>query len=69
MVYWPTLLEVCFRYYKGYESCQEFCGVQLASAAMLRPNFKLWPFYRWSLDFIGQIHSASSKGHHFVSNV
>ena len=22
--YWPTLLDDCFRYYKGYEVCQKF---------------------------------------------
>jgi transposase InsO family protein len=40
--------------------------VQLAPAAMLHPIIKLWPFHGWTLDFIGQIHPASSKGHRFV---
>jgi IS30 family transposase len=40
--------------------------VQLAPAAMLHPIIKPWPFHGWALDFIGQIHPTSSKGHRFV---
>jgi hypothetical protein len=36
------------------------------SAAMLHPIIKPWPFRGWGLDFIGQIHPLSSKGHRFV---
>ena len=38
----------------------------LALAAMLHPIVKPWPFRGWGLDFIGQIHPASSRGHRFV---
>jgi hypothetical protein len=40
--------------------------VQLAHVAMLHPISKPWLFCRWALDFIGQIHPASSKGLRFV---
>jgi transposase InsO family protein len=40
--------------------------VQLAPATMLHPIIKPWLFHGWALDFIGQIHPASSKGHRFV---
>jgi hypothetical protein len=33
---------------------------------MLHPIIKSWPFRGWRLDFIGQIHPPSSKGHRFV---
>jgi transposase InsO family protein len=33
---------------------------------MLHPIIKPWMFHGWPLDFIGQIHPASSKGHRFV---
>jgi transposase InsO family protein len=33
---------------------------------MLHPIIKPWPFCAWALDFVGQIHHASSKGHRFV---
>jgi hypothetical protein len=56
----------CSRYYKGCEEYQRFGNVQLVPAAMLHPFIKPWPFRGWGLDFIGQIHPPSSKGHRFV---
>jgi hypothetical protein len=38
--YWLTMLNDCFRYYKGCESCQKFRDVQSAPAAMLHPIIK-----------------------------
>jgi hypothetical protein len=64
--YWSTMPNDCFRYYKGYESRQKSEDVQLAPTAMLHPIIKPWPFRRWALDFISQIHPASSKCHQFV---
>jgi hypothetical protein len=64
--YCPTMLNDCFRYYRGCESCQKFGDVQLAPVAMLHPIIKPLLFRGWALDFIGQIHPASSKGHRFV---
>jgi hypothetical protein len=64
--YWPAMLNDCFRYYKGCESCQKFRDVQLAPAVMLHPIIKPWSFHGWALDFVDQIHHASSKGHQFV---
>jgi hypothetical protein len=60
--YWPTMLNDCFRYYKGCESCQKFGDVQLAPAAMLHPIIKPWLFHGWALNFTSQ----TSKGHRFV---
>jgi hypothetical protein len=39
--YWPTMINECFRYYKGCKSCQKFGDVQLAPTAMLHPITKL----------------------------
>jgi hypothetical protein len=64
--YWPTMLNDYFRSYKGCESCQKFRDVQLPSAAMLHSIIKPWSFRGWVLDFVGQIHPSSSKGHQFV---
>jgi hypothetical protein len=33
---------------------------------MMHPVIKPWPFRGWGLDFIGEIHPSSSKGHRFV---
>jgi hypothetical protein len=61
--YWLTMLNDCFRYYKGCELRQKFGDVQLSLAALLHPIVKPRLFHGWALDFIGQIHPASSKGH------
>jgi hypothetical protein len=51
--YWPTMINDCFRYYKGCESCQKFGDVQLSLTAMLHPIIKPWSFRDWALYFIG----------------
>jgi transposase InsO family protein len=33
---------------------------------MLHPIIKPWPFRGWGLDFIGEIHPSSTKGHRFI---
>jgi hypothetical protein len=64
--FWPTMLNDCFRYYKGCESCQKFGDVQLAPATMLHPIIIQWPFHGWALDCVGQIHPILFKDHRFV---
>jgi hypothetical protein len=64
--YWPTMIVVCFRYYKGCEECQKHGDVQLVPATLMHPIIKPWPFRGWGLNFIGKIHPSSSKGHCFV---
>jgi hypothetical protein len=64
--YWSTIINDCFRYNKGCDSCQKFRDVQLTPAAMLYPIIKPWSFRGWVLDFVGQIHPASSEDHRFV---
>ena len=64
--YWPTMTADCFKYYKGCEECQRFGNIQLVPAALMHPIIKPWPFRGWGLDFIGEIHPSSSKGHRFV---
>jgi hypothetical protein len=64
--YWPNMIADCFKYYKGCQVCQKFDDLQLVPAAELHPIIKPWPFRGWGLDFIGEIHPSSSKGHRFV---
>jgi hypothetical protein len=61
--YWPSMIADYFRYYKGCEECQKFSNIQLVPTIMLHPVIKPWPLRGWGLDFIGQIHPPSSKGH------
>jgi hypothetical protein len=64
--YWPNMIADCFRYYKGCQVSQKFSDIQLVPAAELHPIIKHWPFRGWRLDFIGEIHPSSSKGHWFM---
>jgi len=61
--YWPTILEDCFKYYKG---CHKFGNIQRAPASAMNPIIKPWPFRGWATDLIGQIYPPSSKGHKFI---
>jgi hypothetical protein len=65
-LYWPTLMEDCIRYKKGCEACQRFRDIQTAPTSMLNPIIKPWPFRGWGLDFVGEIHPSSFKGHRFI---
>ena len=51
--YWPTILEDCFKYFKGCQGCQKFGNVQRAPASPMNPIIKPWPFRGWAIDFIG----------------
>jgi hypothetical protein len=64
-LYCPDMIANCFKYYKGCQVCQKFGDLQLVPAAELHPIIKPWPFRGWDLDFVGEIHPSSSKGHHF----
>jgi hypothetical protein len=64
--YWLTMIDDCIKYQKGCEVCQRFRNIQLAPAGVMNSIVKLWPFRGWGLDFIGEIHPRSSKGHQFI---
>jgi ribonuclease HI len=64
--YWPNMIADCFKYYKGCQICQKFDDLQLVPVAELHHIIKPWPFRGWGLDFIGDIHPLSSKGHRIV---
>ena len=45
--YWPTILEDCFKYFKGCQGCQKFGNIQRAPASAMNPIIKPWPFRGW----------------------
>jgi hypothetical protein len=59
-------MDDCIKYQKGCEACQRFKNIQLAPAVVMNSIVKPWPFSGWGLDFIGEIHPGSSKGHRFI---
>jgi hypothetical protein len=64
--YWPTMLEDCFKYYKGCQACQRFRKIQMVPASVMNPIIKPWPFRGWGMDMIGKINPPSSKGHQYI---
>jgi hypothetical protein len=65
-LYWPTTVSDCIEYQRGCEACQRFRNIQTTLASVLHPIVKLCPFRGWGLNFIGEVHPASSKGHRFI---
>jgi len=39
--YWPTILEDCFKYFKGCQGCQQIDNIQRAPALAMNPIIKL----------------------------
>src|SRR4051812_49897857 len=39
--YWPTMLEDCFKYYKGCQACQKFGKIQMVPASAMNPSSSL----------------------------
>jgi hypothetical protein len=64
--YWLTMMDDRIRYQKGCEACQRFRNIQLAPIGVMNSIVKPWPFRGWGLDFIGEIHPGSYKGHRFI---
>jgi hypothetical protein len=64
--YWLTVMDDCIKYQRWCEACQCFRIIQLAPVGVMNSVVKPWPFRGWGLDFIGEIHPRSSKGHHFI---
>jgi hypothetical protein len=64
--YWPTMMDDCIKYQRGCKACQRFGNIQLAHVGVMNSIVKPWPFRGWGLDFNGEMHPVSSKGHRFI---
>jgi hypothetical protein len=60
------MMNDCVKYQKGCEACQRFGNIQSAPAGVMNSIVKPWPFRGWGLDFIGEIHPGTSRGHRFI---
>jgi hypothetical protein len=67
-MYWPSMVNDCIRYKKGFEDYQRFGDVQTAPASMLHLVVKVWSFRGWGLDFVREVRPSSPKGHRFGHN-
>jgi ribonuclease HI len=64
--YWPTLFADVCRRVRACIPCQRFSGKQQLKSLPLKPVVVLGPFQQWGLDFIGEIHPASSGQHRWI---
>jgi hypothetical protein len=60
--YWPTMLEDCFKYYKGCQACQRFRKIQMVPMSVMNPIIKPRPFRGWGMDMIGKINPPVQQG-------
>eukprot|EP00253_Pinus_taeda_P002732 PITA_02732 len=61
--YWPSLFSDVYKAIKNCHECQIFQGKQKLQPLPLKPIEVSAPFQQWGLDFIGEIHPASSRHH------
>jgi hypothetical protein len=64
--YWPTLFADVHRGVRACITCQRFSGKQQLKSLPLKPVVVSGPFQQWGLDFIGEIHPASSGQHRWI---
>jgi hypothetical protein len=60
------MMDDCIKNQKGREACKRFRNIQLALVGVMNLIVKPWPLRGWGLDFIGDRHPGSSKGHRFI---
>eukprot|EP00253_Pinus_taeda_P033741 PITA_33741 len=64
--YWPKLFADVYKMVKSCHKCQIFEGRQKLHPLPLKPIEVRAPFQQWGLDFIGEIHPASSGQHRWI---
>ena len=64
--YWPTLFQDVHKMIIGCHECQNFEGKRKLLPLPLQPITVEAPFQQWGLDFIGEIHPASSAQHRWI---
>jgi hypothetical protein len=64
--YWPTLFSDVQKKVTSCHKCQIFEGKKKLFPLPLRPISVETPFQQWGLDFIGEIHPASSAQHKWI---
>jgi hypothetical protein len=64
--YWPIVFTDVCRRVRACIKCQRFAGKQQLKSLPLNPMVVSGPFQQWGLDFIGEIHLASSEQHRWI---
>jgi hypothetical protein len=63
---WPILFTDVCENIRAYVKCQKFSGKQQLKSLPLKHVVVSGPFQQWVLDFIGEIHLASSEQHRWI---
>jgi hypothetical protein len=64
--YWPKLFSEVNAKVRSCKECHIFAGKQKLPSLPLVPIKVEAPFQQWGLDFIGEIHPASSAQHKWI---
>jgi hypothetical protein len=64
--FWPSILTDVFVKIRACVKCHKFYGKQQLKSFPLKPVATLGPFQQWGIDFIGEIHPASSGQHRWI---
>ena len=64
--YWPTLFQDVHKMIIACHKCQIFEGKRKLLPLPLQPINVEAPFQQWGLEFIGEIHPASSSQHRWI---
>jgi hypothetical protein len=64
--YWPTLFTDVRIKVRAYIKFQKFSGKKKLKSLPLKPVVSSGPFQQWGLDFIGEIHPASSGQYRWI---
>lgn len=64
--FWPTLFKDTFEHVHSCHTFQTTANRERHVAMPLQPMFKVHPFSKWWLDFIGPVKPLSSTRHMFI---
>ena len=64
--FWPKLFGDVFAQIRAYKKCQKFVDRQKFAPFPMIPVHIDEPFQQWGIDFIGEIHPASSGQHKWI---
>lgn len=59
--FWPTLFKDSHEYLKLCDACQRYVRNDLRMEMHFHVSFSLVIFKKWGIDYVGKIHSHSSK--------
>lgn len=59
--FWPTMFADAHHHTMKCDACQRYARIDLHMAFPLIPLLHLLPFEKWGIDYVGPMHSTSSR--------